>query len=672
VALRRLRRHTSQQSKLLELALLVVFAVSSSTGQQFTLPDSLKALLPDSLRGLPDSVRAIRSKSRFIPFIGKIERATDSTSSLHSTQFVQSDAMSAADLLWRVPGIFIRELGQPGQPSQLNVGGLDVRSTGLLLDGRPLRDPITGGYNLYDLPIEFVDEIEIENSSASLFAAPSSAGGSMNFVSHQYDNVRPMTKLRFVQGPFEHLLTDGIFAQNISRGMNAMFGVQRLVTDGRFPNSKYDSWGFRARLRYNITDRMNVWVSDFYNKSTTGLNGGIDPVNSPTLFDEVTAVVRDASTFQTISRHDFTLGLIGKLLPDSTSLSRALAYYSIIDREFSTGATQVTPPTFTDIQSSSVRGAKLEQRIDLSPLDIEMGAEYEQRVIQKGFFLKSLKESYSSVKGRAIVRPFDWLTAEGSARYENLRSDDALSWSMRLQADVTDWFSIWGGFARSFRYPTIQELYWADSTLVRSVLPGKETHLLTEFGVRIKTGPLSASLQGFKRRVDNEIVTRQVGVLNDTSSLMITPVPQVDIQGVAAGICFQFWHLTLAENFTYTDYRQSESPTQPFPRFASYSELSYRDTFGDTAVDLKVAVRLKAISHHNGLQFIPLQLSYAQQNLTLTPGFASLDFYAVARIGDARVMLEWENPFNVNTMMVPYYPMLGRNVKLGVNWVFTD
>jgi hypothetical protein len=165
---------------------------------------------------------------------------------------------------------------------------------------------------------------------------------------------------------------------------------------------------------------------------------------------------------------------------------------------------------------------------------------------------------------------------------------------------------------------------------------------------------------------------RQVGVLNDTSSLMITPIPQVNIQGFAAGLSLQFWHLALTGNLTYIDYQQSENATQPFPRFASYSELSYRDTFGDTVVDLKVAVRLKAVSHHNGLQFIPLQLSYAQQNSTLTPGFASLDLYAVARIGDAHVMLIWENPFNVNTMMVPYYPMLGRNVKLGVNWVFSD
>jgi len=665
VAIQRARKHALPSQSLLELAFLAVFTLSSGIAQDVASPDSLNALPADSLR-------APRYKSRFIPFIGNLERVADSTSMLHSTYFIQSDAMSVADLLWRVPGVFIRELGQPGQPSQLNVGGLNDRATALMLDGRPLRDPITGSFNLYDIPIEYLDEIEIENSPASLFAAPNSAGGTLNFVSHQYDNVRPMTKLRFLQGPFDHILTDGIFAQNISRGMNAMFGIQRLVTDGRFPNSKYDSWNIRAGLRYNITETINVWASDLYNKSTTGLNGGIDPLKSPTFFDEVTAIVRDESTFQTISRHDLTLGLVGKFLPDSTSRSRALVYYSTIEREYSTGATQYTPPTFTDIQSSSVWGTKLEQQFDLALLDIEIGAEYERRIVQKGYFLKGLEESYSSAKGRAIIRPFEWLTGECSTRFESYRSDDALSWNMRLQAEVTDWLSVWGGISRGYRYPTIQELFWSDSSIVRVGLAGKETHSMSELGFRMKTGMLSVSLQGFKRRIDDAVINVQVGALSAASSLLITISPHVDIQGVAADLSIQLWRLTLSGNLTYTDYRQQGSSTQPFPRFSSFSELSYRDVFGDHVVDLKVAVRLKAISRHDGIQFIPQQLSYTQQNSILTPGFSTIDFYTVAKIGDAHVTFVWENPFSVNAMTVPYYPLLGRNIKLGVNWIFSD
>jgi outer membrane cobalamin receptor len=594
VALRKSRKLASPLWNLPEFILLAIIALSSGVAQEVAPVDSLSALQPDSLR-------AGRYISRFIPFIGKLERGTDSMSMLHSTQFIQSDAMSAADLLRRVPGVFIRELGQPGQPSQLNVGGLNDQATALLLDGRPLRDPVTGNYNLYDLPIEFVDEIEIVNSSASLFAAPNSAGGTINVVSHQYDNVRPMTKLRFLQGPFGHILTDGIFAQNVARGVNAMFGVQRLVTDGRFPNSSYDSWNVRARLRYNIASRINAWVSDLYNKSTTGLNAGIDPLQSPSLFDEVTAVVRDESTVQTISRHDITLGLVGKFLPDSTSRSRALAYYSMIDREYSTGATQYTPPTFSDIQRSSVWGTKLEQQIYVAPLDIEVGVEYERRIIQKGHFLKSLEETYSSAKGRAILRPFEWLAAEGSARFENLRSDKALSWSMRLTAEVTDWLSVSGGLSRSFRYLSVQELHWADSSFVRVGLFGKETHFLSELGFRIQTAPLSVSLRGFKRRIDDAIVITQVATLGAPLSLVIISSPQIDIQGIAADFSIQVWRLTLAGNFTYTDYREQKRSTQPFPRFTSFSEFSYSDFFGNHVVDLKVAVRLRAISRHYGL-----------------------------------------------------------------------
>jgi outer membrane receptor protein involved in Fe transport len=349
-----------------------------------------------------------------------------------------------------------------------------------------------------------------------------------------------------------------------------------------------------------------------------------------------------------------------------------LAYYSTIDREYSTGAMQYTPPTFTDIQSSSVWGAKLDQQIDLFPFEIEVGGEYERRIIQKGYFIKGLEETYSSAKGRAVIHPLEWLIGDCSARFESLRNDDAISWSSRAQVEVTDWLSIWGGLSRNFRFPTIQELYWTDSILFRVGPPEKETHSLSELGLRVKLDPLNIALRGFKRRIDNAIVLRQQGILNAASNQTVMFFPQVDVQGMTADFSIQLWRLALAGNLTYTDYRQQGYSTQPFPRFVSVGELSYSDAFGDHVVDLKVAVKLKAISHHYGLQFIPRQLSFAQQNSALMPGFSSVDLYTVAKIGDVHVMFEWENPFNVNAMMVPYYPLLGRNIKLGVNWIFTD
>jgi hypothetical protein len=243
---------------------------------------------------------------------------------------------------------------------------------------------------------------------------------------------------------------------------------------------------------------------------------------------------------------------------------------------------------------------------------------------------------------------------------------------MRAQTEVTDWLSVWGGLSRTFRYPTVQELSWIDSTVVRVGLPRKENHALSELGLRIKNGTLSISLRGFRRVVDDAIVLAQAEIPGTASSQKVMLFPQVELKGAAAGLSIQVWRIGLSGTLAYTDYRQQGRSALPFPRFSSISELSYRDIFGDHVVDLKVAARLRAVSRHYGLEFVPSLSSFAQQNSVLMPGFSSLDLYTVAKIGDAYVTFVSENPFNVNRMTVPYYPLLGRNIKLGVNWIFTD
>jgi outer membrane receptor protein involved in Fe transport len=225
---------------------------------------------------------------------------------------------------------------------------------------------------------------------------------------------------------------------------------------------------------------------------------------------------------------------------------------------------------------------------------------------------------------------------------------------------------------RSYRYPTLQESSWSDSTFFRTGSPGKEAHSALEFGFAWKGSPFGFSVQAYKRKIDNAVVLTQLGSVDAGTNNILMFYPQVDISGVSGEVSYQLWRLTATARLTYTDYAQQTRPTQPFPRFSSFSELSYNDVFGNHVVDLTLAARFKAMSHHYGLQFIPLQFTFIQQNAVLTPGFSSLDFYAVAKIGDAHVTLIWENPVNVNAMMAPYYPLLGRNVKLGVNWVFTD
>ncbi|TSA20282.1 hypothetical protein D4R75_07770 [bacterium] len=646
---------------------------SLATAQGIPAQDSLQAHRPDSLQALrPDTLRTESYKKRSIPSIGNLGPGVDTSSLLHSHEFLHSDAEYIGDLLWKVPGVFLRELGQPGQPVQINAFGVDNRGISFQLDGRPLNDPVYGGYNLYDIPIEYVDEIETFVGSAALSLAPNSSGGTINFVSHQYNTVRPLTKLRFFQGPFDHILSDGIFAQDISRSMNAMLGFQRHVADGRFQNSAYDSWNFRFRLRYNVSARLNAWIGDFYTKSTIGLNGGLDPDQSPSLYDEVTAVVRDLTTYQISSRHDLTAGVVGKLLPDSSSLSKAIFYYSSIDREYTNGGGTGAPPVFSDPQGSSYWGTKLEQRVDFLIGALDLGAQYESRHVNHGHYLAARSDNYAAASAKATLQAENWLKGAFSTRLEKLRGDNSLSWGVNLESHVNPWLVIWGDQSKSYRFPTIQELFWTDSALTRSTPLTKETHSLLQVGIRFRSASLDFDLRAFKRRVENAIAIRPWTQQDGRKGLSIFSTPVVDYIGGTAGLRLSVWNLEIAGNLTFTDTKEQGDVRRIIPRITSVSELSFRDQFAGGELDLKAAIRLKAVSHHDGLQFIPQLLAYSQQDLSEMPGFTTVDVYCVARLGDAYLTFVWENPLNVNTMVVPFYPLMGRNIKLGVNWVFAD
>ncbi len=641
----------------------LVCVISAASSQEVQVPDSVKTHQLDSLRA--------DTRKRFIPSIGNLGQPVDTLSPLHSHEFLHTDANYIGDILWKVPGVFLREFGEPGQPVQLSSIGVDSRGIALQLDGRPLNDPVFGVVNLYDIPIEYVNEVERFDGSGALYQSSNAAGGTMNFVSHQYNNSRPMTKLRFFQGAFNHILSDGIFAQNISRVLNAMFGFQRHVTDGRFSNSGYDSWNLRTRLRYNASEQLNVWISDFYTKSTIGMNGGVNPSESPSLYDELSAVVRDPTVYQITSRHDLTAGAVGKFLTDSSSLSRATVYYSSIDREYSIGGGQGAPRVSSDFLRFSFWGTKIQQRIDFFSGSIYIGGEMEERHVTQSRNLTNRTEHYVGASAKTALRPIPWIDGAFSARYDKLRGDNGLSWGLSLKAKPTPWLELWGDQSRSYRFATMQELFWIDSTLLHADNLTNETHSLVQAGVRMRWGSIDLGLTAFKKRIEHAI-TLQPWTSQYLNGFSFVGAPVVDYTGATVDARLRVWNLELSGNLTFTDTKDGGSAAPIIPRITSISELSYRDQFFGGGLDLKASFRLKTVSHHRGLQFVSSLGMFARQGFAEMPGFTSLDFYFVAKIGDAYLTFEWENPLNVNIMVIPYYPLMNRNIKLGVNWIFTD
>jgi outer membrane cobalamin receptor len=629
----------------------------------------------DSVRTLPDSIRAARAdtigvdsvRSRFIPGMGHLLCEADTSSVLYQKQVLWSDAKYFGDLIWKLPGFYYRDLGEAGKWGELNAFGVDGRGIAILLDGRPMNDPVTGTYNIYDLPLEFFDNTEMLSGSASMLA--SDAGGmSLNFISRSYNSYRATTKLRFVQEPKGTILTDGLFTQNVARGLNLMIGVQRTVTAGRFLNADLDAWNIRTRLRYNFSDRFNIALTDFYTKAGNGLNGGVDQSRSSTIFNETGAYVLNETAWDKRSRHDVTLSVIARILSDSSSTTHANIYYSNLDREYK------NPQDYNDDSTkASFWGVHLQQQLLLYPIHITFGGNWERRQIDSTRTLPFHIESENSLLALAELRLTDIFTPSISLRSTLLDGQSTLSTGAGIKSAVAGWLTVSADASWFDRFPTIQERYWRDSTFLRTGEIQKEQHTFFQSGISVKAGSsFQLSLVGFQREVIRAIVFRPTVTANGSPAISITNVGKVKSLGLNGNVVFHWRRFEVFGVMTLTRYTEADTLKTPVPDVIFSGELSYRDRFFKEKLDAKFGVRSRFYNRQQGMQFDPQTLSYIQYKSEILGRSTTLDLFMILKIGDAHISLSLNNILNVGYIFAPIYPMPGRNIRLGVNWVFLD
>jgi outer membrane cobalamin receptor len=609
-----------------------------------------------------DSVRI-----RFLSGMGQITYDVDSLNVLHQKQFLWSDAKGVSDIMWKLPGFFYRDLGEAGKWGQLNAFGIDGRAIGILLDGRPMNDPITGTYNLSDLPLEFIDHTEILINNASMTTL--SPGTALNFVSRSYNSFRPSTKLRFVQDPKGTLLTDGLFTQNIIRGLNLMIGFQRHASDGRYANANLDAWNVRTRIRLNISSRLNIALTDFYTKAGNGLNGGVNKSLSEGIYTEAGAKVNDEYVWDKRSRRDVTLNTIARILSDSSSTTQANVYYSTLEREYYN-------PSFhliDDFTRSSFWGVHLQQQVYMDYIRGTIGGTWERRKSNPTRVIASHLESEKSLFMQAEMRLKDIFVPSVSLRSSSLDGESSLGAGAGLKSAVADWLTLFVDVSWFDRFPTFQERYWNDSTFFRTGNIQKEQHEFIRGGFTVRTGTdIEINLSYFQRNVKRAIVFQPAVTIGGTPAISISNVREVAIQGINGSAKIYFHKFEILGVLTLTHYKELDTLRTLIPDIILAGELSYRDTFFKDKLDAKFGVRSQFYNRQRGMQLDPQTLSYYQYNANILGRSTTLDLFMILKIGDAHLTLSWRNILNATYILSPIYPMPGRNIRFGVNWTFMD
>jgi outer membrane cobalamin receptor len=369
------------------------------------------------------------------------------------------------------------------------------------------------------------------------------------------------------------------------------------------------------------------------------------------------------------SRHDLTLAVIGKLFADSLWLTRASLYSSTADRVFSDAGSMENEAAGT--YPWSLLGARLHQQLHGSFFEASIGAQGEVRTIDA--FANFAKRRVDNVSFFALseVRPLNQISIATSVKQEHYGDADLFSFAGKAAFHTGENIRLSAHYSKSSRYPAFFEIALLSPV---SILPPFEKHRITSFELATGSGESSFSsrITAFRRSIENAIYGRPVSSNGRYVFPRIEVVRSVTFQGVSAEIRARVWKFHVSGLGTYTEPHLTGDENFSLPRLTIAGELSFRDTFFNDKLDARLAVRSRYAGKNSGMRFVPAYSLYVLNDRSEIGEFSTFDLYGIFKIGDAYLSLTWENIPDINYLTTPIYPMLGRSIRFGLNWVFID
>ena len=578
-----------------------------------------------------------------------------------------SDASTIPELFDMLPGTYQYETGEEGKPLGLVYLGANGVSEGVTVDGVPLGSPLFGTviYGLF--PLESVDGMELLSGPDALLA-----GSRWNIVTRQFASARPRTGVRFVQEPFESILSDAYFSQNIARSTNLLFGFQRRTSDGRFRNARLDSWHVRGRLRYNVSPRLNVMGNWSYEKTSNGLNGGVDRLVSPTLFDDVSAVVVEPDAYDLLTATDLSLHVLADVLGDSLSYTRLFVHERQEEREFYRVTASLYEPSARQYAVVTRRDFRVDQSLAVPFALVRGMAKLEKLVTKESEVLRPVSRTTSGIGFSVEGTLAPWVVPSFGIRVDRTPEGSRSSVAGKVELNPLPDLRISGVMEQHTNGPEFQQLAWSDSQMVFQSTPRTTTDELKLLGIRWNaTQSTSVGVEGFERHQ-----TGRLFFFPDTtaSGIPIYSARTEDINwtGVSVSGRLGFGPVSVGGWITFSRPEGSDSLAALLPKAWARWDLTWKDRYFEDALGVRVSLRGTFYDRHDGITIEPRTFVQVVQSEHRVGRLTRLDASIILDIGDTFVTIAWENLINTQYFKIPTYPMSDRRFMLGVRWEFND
>ena len=624
--------------------------VDSSKADPVIYPDSLKT--KNTTAVLDTSKQAVK-----IDTLKPIYQSALSSEdySINRQDIVRMDYRNIADLFVKFPFAFTRDFGFIGQPNETvlygaGFGGISYLENGVLFNNR-----LSNSLDLNLIQTESIDSIEIVPSTRGFLYSPYNNPVTVNIINQDFLSRPAYTRIKYYQGPFGEAMVDGSFNAWLYKKLDVSFDITNRKADDRYTNSSYSLWQSRLKIKYLLSDKINVIGSFYYVTSKTGLNGGVDISQitgdpATVIYDELLAPVVYFDRMEQTRQQNFSLKFLGRLTDNSES---DLTFYY---RSYFDGITAGSDSTyFANTGRNDVFGLHLKHDMMFDVFSLTILGNYEKSKLNYDLLsynyhpVSSLDFSTYSAAAiltfntkKNIFMPSLFYKISHNSYYPSNNTSRGLGADVKV--NLLSRFSLYAGYS-FYNNPAY----------------GKDAQNF-ETSVKYDNGTILASAKYFSRKdyYDHSLAWSKSST---TGPVHFDPAPfYSNMKGLGGQINFQFWKLIVENNGAY--YFNSDNSGQELylvPKYSYRGGLFYKDSLFSGNLDLKAGF----VFYYNGKRRAIENAQYTQ----IVDANNRLDFTLTGEIQKvAMIYFTWQNLLNNKYFVVPYYPMPARSIRFGITW----
>ncbi|HEX9251870.1 MAG TPA: putative porin, partial [Ignavibacteriaceae bacterium] len=563
------------------------------------------------------------------------------------------------DYLRLYPFNFIKNLGFTGQPNETFLYGVGNDAVSYLLDGVSYNDRQSNSLNLNLIQSEDVDSIEMIPLPRGFLYGAYNNPVSVNFITKDFIPILPYSRIRFYQGTNRDMMFDGIFNAVVTKKLIASFDITNRIYDGTYANTDYSIWQGKIKLRYLLSNAVNIIASYSYNDYNAGYSGGVNVDSIKSLGENVDNVLYDFRAAPMVYPNGElkTLTHLPRLRflikPTEWMKSDASLFFMFNRYEKNTST--------SDYSESKTYGLNIRNDFDYNVFKFQLNVDYEKRDIYSS---RTFYNSVVPAQSNTLLSQFnaDLFSVSGILS-ANLDDDTFIPSVFYKTSSYKKEYSQPADFNSSnngqgvgvdllFKIKQSFGLYLGTSIL-KSYNSSKYEYALIELGMKYQDEFVFADLKYFYNEYD-------YGFYTDTGLDILNYIRFGYVNGLGLNLKFNYWKLLLESNSSYY-FAIDNDKLIGVPEFQTQTGLYFKSILFNSNLDLKTGF----VFYYTGTNNVFTN----EHGVIEVSSSYKLDFTLAGEIQKvAIVYFLWQNLLQNNYYITPYYPMPTSNIRFGFAW----